>query len=123
MFVGFFGKIGIPFPELAVPLVGFFEVVGGLAVILGFAVRFFAAAWMVIMTVAILVAFGLSSFKAIRLELLLLASALNLVLSGAGRYSLDHKLMEKAGREHKNAMPVHKNESGMTIQPDSLPRS
>jgi putative oxidoreductase len=102
----FFGKIGLPAPALLAPFVGFFEFFGGLLLILGLGMRFWALGHAVIMTVAILAAKGLETWKGIELEVVLLANALNLVLHGAGHYSVDAMLMERSKKEHDAALPV-----------------
>lgn len=101
----YFGSIGIPAPAFMVRWVGFFEVFGGLGLILGFASRFWAAALAIDMIVAILAAKGLASWKAIELEAMLLASMFAVFLSGAGRWSLDARVMEKAKGEHAASLP------------------
>lgn len=103
--VAFFGNIGIPAPAFMVRFVGFFEVFGGAGLALGLVSRFWAAALVIDMAVAILKAKGLSSWKGMELEMMLLASSLAVFLSGAGKYSVDAKLMERAGQAHEAAVP------------------
>jgi putative oxidoreductase len=91
--IGFFGKIGIPAPEFFVPFVGFVEVVGGLCLILGLITRFWAAGLAIDMAVAILAAKGLAKFTGYEFELLLLAVSLFLFFHGAGRWSVDARIV------------------------------
>lgn len=50
----FTDKLGIPFPELSLSLVIFFQIVGGIAIILGLFTRVFAIPLFLIMLVAML---------------------------------------------------------------------
>jgi len=52
--VGRFGKIGIPFPLVTAPFVGWLEIVGGLLLILGLGTRLVAIPFIVEMLVAML---------------------------------------------------------------------
>lgn len=93
--VGFFGMIGIPSPAFMVPFVGFFEFFGGLAVLLGFATRFFASTHVVIMLVAIFGAKGISQFGKIEIDVMLLAAALSFIANGPGKWSVDEHLCDE----------------------------
>jgi len=95
MTVQFFGSIGIPAPEFFAPFVGFVELVGGVCLILGLITRFWAAGLAIDMMVAILAAKGLSSWRAIEFELILLAAALFLFFAGAGRWSIDSRFVRR----------------------------
>lgn len=106
MTTGFFDKIGIPMPGLMAPFIGGVEFFGGLLLILGLAVRPIAFLHAATMVVAILAAKGLSSWAKIELEVVLLASSLSLLLSGAGAYALDAWLMKKGASEHEASMPA-----------------
>lgn len=75
------------------PWVGVFiawlEVVGGLALILGIATRFFGIAFAIEMFVAVFLTGGVANgYRPHELELLLLLTSLGLALAGSGRYSL-----------------------------------
>jgi putative oxidoreductase len=106
----FFGKLGIPLPGVAAPLITFLEMLGGLAIMLGLFTRPISVLLICDMLVAILMAklpmamaaktFS-DSFNAIRLELLLALSSAALALGGAGLYSLDAKLFgeQEASRD------------------------
>ncbi len=103
--VMFFAKIGIPAAGFFAPFVTWLEVVGGVALILGVAVRLLGLAFAINMVVAILTAKGLSSWKGIELEALLLGASLTLMLGGAGAYSIDALSKKKMSKEHSDAMP------------------
>ena len=92
----FFGAVGIPFAAMFAWIVTALEIMGGLALIVGFEVRFGALLLSIVMAVAIiavklkggLVGKGGSGFE---LELTLLAANLSLFFQGAGRFSWDQK--------------------------------
>lgn len=68
--------------------IAWLEVIGGLALILGIATRFFAAVFVIEMVVAIfLTGFG-RGYQSHELELYLALVSLGIALSGSGRYSL-----------------------------------
>lgn len=94
---GFFDKIGIPMAGLMVYAVGAVEFFGGLAIALGLFTRLAALGHVIIMLVAILVAKGLSSWKAIELDVMLLAASINFMLGGAGDLSIDAMMAKKSG--------------------------
>jgi putative oxidoreductase len=95
MFVGFFGSIGIPMPELMVPLVGVIEVLGGALLIAGVMTN--AAGWVLAFTmlVAAVAAHGKAGFNimnggyeyALTLAVMCVATA----HLGAGKFSLSRK--------------------------------
>jgi putative oxidoreductase len=88
-----FAQMGVPLAEIAGPAVGILELVGGIAVVVGFATRVAAALVAIDMVVAtILVHLPNGIFVAdggFELTLLLAAAAIALALTGAGRFSLD----------------------------------
>jgi len=110
---GRFADIGIPQPELFGPLVGGFELVCGLLILLGFLTRAAAIPLIVIMIVAIvstkipvllghdwwifhvreLSQYGLAAFEhEWRTDFAMLCGALFLFIVGAGRWSADYRL-------------------------------
>ena len=107
--VMFFEKLGIPAPGFFAPFVTWVEVLGGAALILGVAVRFFGLALAINMVVAILAAKGLASWKGMELEALLLGGSLTLMLGGGGACSLDARCAKKMMKEHSASMPVAPN--------------
>jgi putative oxidoreductase len=106
MVAKFFASIGIPLAGFFAPFVGVVEFFGGLMLILGLGTRFWGLGLAIDMAVAILAAKGLSSWKGIEFELILMASSLQLLLTGAGDYSLDAWLMKRGSKEHDAAMPM-----------------
>jgi putative oxidoreductase len=101
---GFLGKAGIPAPEVMVPLLIAFEIVGGLLLILGLGSRFLGAAMIVEFLVAGFVV-SLPSpmgWNAARMDFLMLACGALFLLSGGGLLSLDGRLAAR-GRSRARA--------------------
>ena len=95
--IGFFESLGIPLPAFNVYLVASMELVGGIALILGLATRFFASGLSITMVVALLTAhpaeiaaaFGGGTSPTDIVGLTFLLFLLWLVAYGAGKLSLD----------------------------------
>lgn len=69
--------------------IAWLEVIGGLALIIGIATRFFAAAFAIQMLVAIFLTGGVANgYKPHELELYLMLMSAGIALSGSGRYAL-----------------------------------
>lgn len=100
-FAGFVDSLGVPAPELMAYVVTYLEFLGGIALIVGLATRYVAALFVVemVFTIALVkLDVGLIASEGgvgAELDLLILATALSLVLTGAGRWSVDSIL---AGR-------------------------
>ena len=96
---GSFADMGVPLAEIAGPVVGLVELIGGVFLVIGLATRLVGVALAVNMIVAtFLVHFSAGIFAAeggYELTLVLGASALALVLSGAGRLSVDAVLTRR----------------------------
>jgi putative oxidoreductase len=95
-FAGFVESLGVPAPTLLAYLVTYLEFLGGIALIVGLATRYVAAllAIEMVFTIALVkVDVGLiapdGAGAGAELDLLILAIALGLVLTGAGRWSVD----------------------------------
>jgi putative oxidoreductase len=87
-----FGTLGIPWPEAATMLVTLVELLGGVALILGFQVRWAALLLAIEMLVAILVAHLPHGFflpDGVEFALILFAANVALAFLGAGHVSLD----------------------------------
>lgn len=100
-FAGFVDSLGVPAPDLTAYVVTYLEFLGGIALIIGLATRYVAALFMVemVFTIALVkLDVGLIASEGgvgAELDLLILAIALSLVFTGAGKWSLDSLL---AGR-------------------------
>ena len=89
---GAFAQMGIPAPGLLGPFVAFVEFFGGIAILLGLLTRLAALGIGATMVVAILTVHLKNGFFAptgIEFPLSLLGSAIALVITGAGDFSLD----------------------------------
>lgn len=89
---GAFAQMGIPAPGLLGPFVAFVEFFGGIAILLGLLTRLAALGIGATMVVAILTVHLKNGFFAptgIEFPLSLLGSAVALVITGAGDFSLD----------------------------------
>ncbi|MFH1145781.1 MAG: DoxX family protein [bacterium] len=88
--VNFFTSVGVPAPSFFVLVVGLVELVGGILLVLGGLVRLSSLLLVIDMLLALfLVGFSKSYLGGWEFELLLLGGCLTLLLSGAGRWSLD----------------------------------
>src|SRR5437667_3027476 len=97
---GAFTHMGVPFPGLMGPLIGLLEFFGGLALVIGLLTRLVALGLVFDMLGAILLVQLKRGFSCYELEFLLLGSSLALVLTGAGRFSVDSLI---AARRERNA--------------------
>jgi uncharacterized membrane protein YphA (DoxX/SURF4 family) len=93
---GFFGDQGIPLPGIMAPLVAAIEVVGGLALIVGFGTRIASILLAIIMVVAI---FAVNLSKGLlggfELDLALLSGLVALLLLGSGAAALERKVLNE----------------------------
>ena len=87
------------------PVVGIFiawlEVLGGLALILGIATRFFGILFAIEMIVAALLVGAARGFSGMEFDLLLAACSLGIVFIGSGKYSI-YKMERHLNRESAN---------------------
>ncbi len=103
MGAGRFADMGMPFPEFMGVWVGFWEIAGGLMVLLGLLTRAGAIPLIIVMIVAILTtkvptfqADGwIAGLHSARLDVSLLLASTYLLIAGGGRYALD-RLLRKA---------------------------
>ena len=92
----FFGQVGIPLPDVMAPFITALELVGGILLLLGLFTRWlgllYACEFLVAAFWVVIPARGLATG---RLELMMLAGAVMLVLAGAGKASLDEMLARR----------------------------
>jgi len=89
---GAFAQMGIPAPGVLGPFVAFVEFFGGIAILLGLLTRLAALGIAATMVVAILTVHLKNGFFAptgVEFPLSLLGSAIALIITGAGDFSLD----------------------------------
>ena len=92
---GAFTQMGVPFPGIMGPFVGLLEFFGGIALLIGLLTRPLALAFAIDMLVAILLVQLKKGFSGYELEFLLLGSSVALLLTGAGRFSVDALLARR----------------------------
>src|SRR5438105_1674166 len=95
---GAFSHMGVPFPGLMGPLIGLLEFFGGIALVIGLLTRLIALGFVCDMLGAILLVQLKNGFSRYELEFLLLVSSLALVLTGAGRFSVDSLIADRRER-------------------------
>jgi len=100
---GFFTQIGVPMPSVMATLITLLEVFGAVALIVGFLTRPIALAFALDMLGAIFLVQMKNGFSKYELEFLLLGASIALVLTGAGRYSVDAMI---AGRTEPTASRI-----------------
>ena len=97
---GAFAQMGAPLPEITGPLIGFIELLGGLALVAGLLTRLAAVGLVLDMLGAIVLVHAPAGFfapKGVEFVLTLCAGAATLALTGAGRFSLDHLIASRRG--------------------------
>ena len=95
---GMFASLGIPWPQLTALAVATVELGGGLAILAGAATRILAAILAVVMAVAALTVHLPHGFflpQGYEFTLALGLSAIALVMTGAGRYSIDAAIRDR----------------------------
>jgi putative oxidoreductase len=97
---GAFTQMGVPMPGLMGPFIGILEFFGGIALLLGLLTRLISLGFVCDMLGAILLVQLKNGFSKYELEFLLLGASLALLLTGAGRFSIDELL---ANRQDKRA--------------------
>lgn len=98
----FFGTLGIPLPAIAAWVVTLLEVLGGLALILGFLVSIVSLLLIIHMALGILLVHLPEGWFVVgpgtggsEFSVLLIAGLLALILTGAGRPNLDETLADR----------------------------
>ena len=92
---GGFAQMGIPFPGVMGPFVGFLELFGGLALVAGLLTRLASVGLVANMLGAMFLVHFRNGFfmpNGYEFVLMLAASAATLAITGAGRYSLDARI-------------------------------
>ena len=92
---GGFAQMGIPFPGIMGPFVGFLELFGGLALVAGLLTRLAGVGLAANMLGAMFLVHLKNGFfmpNGYEFVLMLAASAATLAITGAGRYSLDARI-------------------------------
>ncbi|MBI1737133.1 MAG: DoxX family protein [Candidatus Rokubacteria bacterium] len=91
-----FGKMGIPLPAVSGPFVVGLEVIGGALLLVGLFSRWVALLFAFQFVVATFyVKWAAQGFGAARLDLMILAGSLLVVLAGPGRAALDRLWLER----------------------------
>ncbi|NII40757.1 putative oxidoreductase [Curtobacterium flaccumfaciens] len=105
-----FAGMGVPFPEIAAPLVAGLELVGGVLLVLGVATRVVAVLLAVDMVVAGVLAHLSSGFFSqdggFEYVLVLAAGSLAVALTGPGRYSVDAVVLRRSRGRRGAQEPV-----------------
>jgi putative oxidoreductase len=90
--IQFFSHIGIPMPQVAVPVIALIELLGGLSLLLGVGIRIFSVLLAIDMIAAILTAkVNMGFVGGYEFELTILAGLISLMLSGPGAISLSKR--------------------------------
>ena len=89
--IGFFGKVGIPLPQIAGPIVSFLELGGGILLIVGLFTRYVGVLFTIEFIVAAFVQAVIleKGIMGPRLEYMLIVGAIILVTHGAGALAID----------------------------------
>jgi putative oxidoreductase len=99
-FAGFLPQLGLPAPELLGWFIPLLELVGGILVLLGLGVRWLGLVFIIEFLVTTFYIklprpAPLGGWDSMRIDLMLLAAAVMLVLAGAGKASLDELLLKR----------------------------
>jgi putative oxidoreductase len=89
---GFFTQLGAPMPGIAAPAIATLELVGGLALLVGFFARFVAIPLALDMAGAIFLMHAKGGFfvpKGVEFVMLLMTAAVAVAIAGAGAFSID----------------------------------
>ena len=104
---GFFGSLGIPAPLFFAYVVTFVELVGGIALILGFLTHWAAKLLAIDMAFAFFLVHASNGFYVNKggyeFVLILFAAAVTLMIMGSGSLALDNLMMRKKEGEMKDA--------------------
>ena len=93
---GFFGQVGIPAPEVMAAFIAGLELIGGLLLIVGLGVRWVAVLYVCeFLVAAFVVKLPRMGWDPTRIDFMMLAGALTLLLAGAGAASVDAMLARR----------------------------
>jgi putative oxidoreductase len=95
-FSGFLGQVGIPAPEVMGPLVAAVELIGGILVLVGLGTRW--VGWLFViefLIIAFYVKLPRMGWDPTRIDFMILAAAIMLVVAGAGKASVDEALLRR----------------------------
>jgi putative oxidoreductase len=97
---GFLGSLGIPLPDVMVYFLAYGELIGGILLILGLLTFWVSLVDIVIATVAFLTVHMTKGFVVsdggYEFIILIFAASVSLLVSGAGRYSIDALISKKS---------------------------
>lgn len=105
---GFLAQLGVPFPGLNAWLISLVEFGGGLAMLAGFGTRIAGALLAFAMGVAIVTVHLANGFFApagVEFPLTLLLVSLALTMTGAGAYSIDARIFDRARPATRTTQP------------------
>src|SRR5512143_1793952 len=88
----FFGKLGVPLPELMAVFIALLETVGGICILLGIATRVFGILIAFDLATAILLTNPLKGISPHEMELWFMLTGIAIALTGPGKFSLREKL-------------------------------
>ena len=95
---GFFGQVGIPAPEVMAAFMAGLELIGGLLLLVGFATRWVAILFVLeFLFIVFVVKLPRMGWDPTRIDMMMLAGALTLVLAGAGAASVDAMMARRLG--------------------------
>ena len=95
---GFFGQVGIPAREVMAAFIAGLELLGGLLLLVGFATRWVAILFVLeFLVIVFVVKLPRMGWDPTRIDMMMLAGALTLVLAGAGAASVDAMMARRLG--------------------------
>ena len=94
-FIGYLSSMSLPMPTALAWSAGISEFIGGIFIAIGLGTRFFSATWVVTMFVAAFVAHAADPFAKKEMALSYLVVSVFLLLSGAGKFSIDALISKK----------------------------